>query len=120
MGSTPTLQQPAAHAGLLRQLGEAARSVHDGPQGAGNQERVLTMVFSEFGRRLAENASEGDRSRCGRPGLPRRDRGNAWSPGTASSLTDLDQGDLKHHTDFRQVYATVLESWLTDGHALAA
>jgi uncharacterized protein (DUF1501 family) len=32
--------------------------------------------------------------------------------GTHPSLTDLDQGDLKHHTDFRQVYATVLEEWM--------
>ena len=28
------------------------------------------------------------------------------------SLTDLDQGDLKHHTDFRSIYTTLLEDWL--------
>jgi uncharacterized protein (DUF1501 family) len=32
--------------------------------------------------------------------------------GAHPSLADLDQGDLKHHTDFRQVYATVLSRWL--------
>jgi uncharacterized protein (DUF1501 family) len=32
--------------------------------------------------------------------------------GKHPSLTDLEQGDLKHHTDFRQVYATILERWL--------
>jgi uncharacterized protein (DUF1501 family) len=32
--------------------------------------------------------------------------------GAHPSLTDLDQGDLKHHTDFRQVYAALLEQWL--------
>jgi uncharacterized protein (DUF1501 family) len=32
--------------------------------------------------------------------------------GKHPSLTDLDDGDLKHHTDFRRVYATLLEDWL--------
>ncbi len=32
--------------------------------------------------------------------------------GKTPSLTDRDKGDLKHHTDFRQVYAAVLEQWL--------
>ena len=32
--------------------------------------------------------------------------------GEHPSLTDLEDGDLKFHTDFRRVYATVLESWL--------
>ena len=32
--------------------------------------------------------------------------------GKHPSLTDLDDGDLKHHTDFRRVYATILDEWL--------
>ena len=32
--------------------------------------------------------------------------------GAHPSLTDLDQGDLKHHTDFRSMYTTLLEDWL--------
>jgi uncharacterized protein (DUF1501 family) len=32
--------------------------------------------------------------------------------GKHPSLTDLDDGDLKHHTDFRKVYATLLDKWL--------
>ena len=32
--------------------------------------------------------------------------------GAHPSLTDLDQGDLKHHTDFRSIYTTLLEDWL--------
>jgi len=112
-------QQPAAHAGLLRQLGEALEAFMGDLKTQGNQERVLTMVFSEFGRRLAENASEGTDHGAAAPVFL---VGAGVKPGLLGrhpSLTDLDQGDLKHHTDFRQVYATVLQSWLkTDSASL--
>lgn len=105
-------QQPGAHAALLGQLSGAVHAfIHD-VDGHGHGKRVLLMSFSEFGRRVEENASEGtDHGTAGpmflagagvRPGLI----------GAYPALTDLEDGDLKFHTDFRQVYAAVLEKWL--------
>jgi uncharacterized protein (DUF1501 family) len=78
----------------------------------GNSERVMVMSFSEFGRRVAENASGGtDHGTAG----PMFLLGDPIAPGLLGrypSLSDLDQGDLKHTTDFRGIYGSVLSSWL--------
>jgi len=70
------------------------------------------MTFSEFGRRVAENGSQGTDHGTAQPMFL---IGKAVRPGFAGarpSLTDLEAGDLKFTTDFRSVYATVLEKWL--------
>jgi uncharacterized protein (DUF1501 family) len=105
-------QQPAAHAGLLRQLGEAVDAFQADMHEQGQGNRVLTMVFSEFGRRVAENASQGTDHGAAAPMFLVGETVKAGVIGKLPSLTDLEEGDLKHHTDFRQVYATVLERWL--------
>jgi uncharacterized protein (DUF1501 family) len=70
------------------------------------------MTFSEFGRRVKENGSHGtDHGAAGPmfvvgPGV----KGGVHSD--YPSLTDLDDGDLKHTVDFRSVYGTVLQKWL--------
>jgi len=78
----------------------------------GLEERVLTMTFSEFGRRVAENASAGTDHGTAAPmflvGGPVRPGVHGAHP----NLTDLDMGDLRFGTDFRSVYATVLEHWM--------
>lgn len=105
-------QQPAAHAVLLSQLGGAVSSFIKDINHHGHGERVAVLAFSEFGRRVAENASEGTDHGAAAPMFL---AGNKVRPGLIGkhpSLTDLEDGDLKFHTDFRQVYATVLESWL--------
>ncbi|MCA8988619.1 MAG: DUF1501 domain-containing protein, partial [Planctomycetaceae bacterium] len=78
----------------------------------GVSDRVLTFCFSEFGRRVEENASEGTDHGTAAPLFLLGDKVQPGFHGAHPSLTDLDQGDLKFHTDFRQVYATILESWL--------
>jgi uncharacterized protein (DUF1501 family) len=78
----------------------------------GNFERVLLMTFSEFGRRVQENANGGTDHGAAAPMFL---LGGAIKPGLFGrypSLTDLDHGDLKFNTDFRSVYGTVLERWL--------
>jgi uncharacterized protein (DUF1501 family) len=103
--------QAAAHAALLTELSSACRAFYQDLAGHGLQDRVLLATFSEFGRRVKENGSLGT------------DHGAASqmfviSPGRAGlcgqhpSLVDLTDGDLQHHTDFRSVYATLLEKWL--------
>ena len=104
-------QQPDAHAGLLRQLGDSAKAFLDDMDHLKHAERVSVMCFSEFGRRVEENASEGtDHGTAG----PMFIAGSAVKPGLTGklpSLNDLQDGDLRHHTDFRQVYASVMENW---------
>jgi uncharacterized protein (DUF1501 family) len=105
-------QQAAAHAGLLRQVGNATNAFVTDLVGQGHGDRVLVMCFSEFGRRVAENASEGTDHGAAAPVFLAGSKVSAGLVGAHPPLTDLDEGDLRHHTDFRQVYAAVLEDWL--------
>ncbi|MCB9940756.1 MAG: DUF1501 domain-containing protein [Planctomycetaceae bacterium] len=105
-------QQPAAHAALLSQLGGAVSSFVKDIDHHGQSDRVAVLAFSEFGRRVAENASEGTDHGAAAPMFLAGKKVRAGLIGKHPSLTDLEDGDLKFHTDFRQVYATVLESWL--------
>lgn len=105
-------QQPAAHAALLEQASGAMAAFLDDLQKQGVADRVLVMCFSEFGRRVAENASEGTDHGAAAPLFLAGNRVRSGVIGKLPSLTDLDDGDLKFHTDFRQVYAAVLENWL--------
>lgn len=104
--------QPDAHAGLLRQWSEAIEAFHARLREAGEHERVLVMTFSEFGRRLAENASQGTDHGAAAPLYLSGPSLDVPQYGKLPALNDLDDGDLKFHTDFRQVYATVIENWL--------
>lgn len=105
-------QQPAAHAGLLSQWGDALAAFMKDMAALGEDQRVLTLTFSEFGRRVKENASEGTDHGAAAPIFLTGGNVKAGVHGELPSLTDLDDGDLKHHTDFRRIYATILESWL--------
>jgi uncharacterized protein (DUF1501 family) len=75
-------------------------------------ERVLAMTFSEFGRRVAQNASNGTDHGTAMPLFVVGGTVKGGVYGEHPSLTDLDDGDLKHAIDFRSVYATVVEKWL--------
>lgn len=105
-------QQPDAHAALLGQWSGAVAAFVRDVDGHGHGRRVLVMSFSEFGRRVEENASDGtDHGTAG----PMFLAGAGVKPGLIGphpSLADLEEGDVKFHTDFRQVYAAVLERWL--------
>lgn len=105
-------QQPAAHAALLQQLGGAVRAFVEDVAHHGQGDRTMVMCFSEFGRRVAENASEGTDHGAAAPMFLAGSRVRAGLIGDHPSLTDLDDGDLKFRVDFRQVYATLLDRWL--------
>jgi uncharacterized protein (DUF1501 family) len=110
---THTSQLPR-HAELLAQLSASVVAFLDDLKAAGLADRVAVLCFSEFGRRVAENASDGgtDHGTAGPVFLVGpKVRGGLF--GTTPRLTDLDSnGDLKTGIDFRRVYATVLEDWL--------
>ena len=79
---------------------------------AHRQDRVLALTFSEFGRRVAQNASNGTDHGTAMPMFAIGGAVTGGVYGTQPSLTDLDRGNLRYSVDFRSAYATVLERWL--------
>lgn len=104
--------QAQAHAGLLRELSDAVTAFVEDLSGHGHGERVLLMTFSEFGRRVKENASAGTDHGAAAPMFLAGAGLKAGLIGRHPSLTDLEDGDIKFHTDYRRVYATILDKWL--------
>lgn len=104
--------QANAHAARLKQLDEALAAFMKDIKALGVQDRVLVMTFSEFGRRVQQNASGGTDHGTAAPLFVLGSKVKGGILGEQPSLTDLDKGDLKFKTDFRSVYATVLEDWL--------
>lgn len=105
-------QQADAHAALLRQWGDAVTAFTRDVSEHGHGSRVLTLSFSEFGRRVEENASKGTDHGAAAPVILTGGGVQAGFNGPHPSLSDLEDGDLKFRTDFRQVYATILGKWL--------
>ncbi|MCB2153861.1 DUF1501 domain-containing protein [bacterium] len=104
--------QAGQHERLLGQFAEALNAFQADLRAGGLDERVVTMCFSEFGRRVEENASGGTDHGTAGPMFIAGSRIQPGLHGIYPSLTDLDEGDLKHTVDFRDVYATILEGWL--------
>lgn len=98
---------------LLKQYAEGMSAFLNDLKLQGKLEDTLVITFSEFGRRVEQNASNGTDhgtannmfvfgGRLKKPGIFNR----------APELTDLDNGDLKYQVDFREIYGTVLDKWL--------
>jgi uncharacterized protein (DUF1501 family) len=104
--------QVNAHANLLTQVSGAMTAFFKDLAARGHRDRVLMMTFSEFGRRAKENGSRGTDHGEAAPLFLVGGKVKAGVVGAHPSLTDLSLGNLKHHTDFRQVYAAVLDRWL--------
>jgi uncharacterized protein (DUF1501 family) len=100
------------HGRLMTELNDAVAAFVADLKQQGNFERVLLITFSEFGRRVAENANGGTDHGTAAPMFVLGGRVKPGLFGKHPSLTDLDYGDLKFNTDFRSVYGTVLDSWL--------
>jgi uncharacterized protein (DUF1501 family) len=104
--------QLTAHAALLKALSDAITAFTKDLSARGHKDRLLVMTFSEFGRRPYENSSKGTDHGAAAPMLLIGNKVKAGLVGQQPSLSEADFGNLKHHTDFRQVYATVLDQWL--------
>ncbi len=100
------------HAQLLGQFADAMNAFYRDLKAQENDGRVLSMCFSEFGRRVSQNASGGTDHGTAAPMFLLGPMVNAGVVGNHPSLTNLDNGDLKFGIDFRSVYADVLERWL--------
>jgi uncharacterized protein (DUF1501 family) len=101
-----------AHATLLQTVSDAVSAFYRDLAGRGHGERVCVMTFSEFGRRAAENGSKGTDHGSAAPMFLVGGRVKAGVVGDHPSLTKTPDGNLVHATDFRRVYAAVLDHWL--------
>ena len=106
--------QIATQQRLLGDLGDSLKAFVDDLKAQGNLQRVLVMTFSEFGRRVNENANGGTDHGAAAPMFIVGNKVKAGLLGRYPSLApqDLFQGDIKYNVDFRSVYAGVLEKWL--------
>ena len=105
-------QQEGRHDQLLSQMDDALKSFFADLKMQGNYKRVTVMTFSEFGRRVGQNASDGTDHGQGSCLFVAGGGVKGGLYGEYPSLTDLSRGDLKFTTDFRKVYATLLDGWL--------
>jgi uncharacterized protein (DUF1501 family) len=104
------------HSTLMRHLGASLAAFIDDLEKSGESDRVLVLVFSEFGRRLNENGSAGTDHGTAAP-VFLLGRGVKPGPhGPYPDLAHLDDGDPRHAIDFRRVYATILDRWLAVPH----
>jgi len=106
--------QKGNHKKLLKELSEALNATVNILKSEGKFDETCIMVFSEFGRRVAENGSKGTDHGAGNnmfiisPHLK--------APGFYNShpdLMSLVNGDIGFEIDFRRVYATILEDWFS-------
>jgi uncharacterized protein (DUF1501 family) len=98
---------------LFAELGDALAAFHDDLRAARLDDRVLVVGYSEFGRRVAANASGGtDHGAAGLAFLlGSHVKGGLFGKRPALDRLD-DNGDLAFTTDFRRVYATAIDTWL--------
>jgi uncharacterized protein (DUF1501 family) len=106
------VQQADLHSRLLMYTADALRGFMEDLERIGRADEVAVMVFTEFGRRVEENGSLGTDHGTATPMFVLGKRIRGGFHGKHPSLTDLDDGNLKMTTDFRRVYATMIEEWL--------
>lgn len=114
LGSFDThINQDAQQQRLFTEMNDAVRAFVKDLKAQHRFEDVLLFTFSEFGRRVEQNASNGtDHGTANNMflvsgGLKQKGLLNAMP-----NLADLNEGDLKYNVDFKNVYATVLNKWL--------
>ena len=114
LGSFDThINQPAQQQRLFTQMNEAVAAFVKDLKAQNRFDDVLLFSFSEFGRRVAQNASNGtDHGTANNMffisgGLKQKGLINALP-----DLTNLQDGDLQYSVDFKSVYATILNRWL--------
>ena len=104
--------QPNTQARLLTELAEGLSAFYRDLEAHGKAQDVLIMTWSEFGRRVQQNANQGTDHGTATPMFLLGGRVQRGFYGEAPSLANLQDGNLRYTTDFRSVYASVLDSWL--------
>jgi uncharacterized protein (DUF1501 family) len=105
--------QLGTHETLLLELDQSLDAFYRDLVEHGQDQRVVMMTYSEFGRRVEDNGSGGTDHGSAAPMFVFGSRVRGGLFGAPPSLTNLDpDGNLKFSTDFRQVYASILANWI--------
>lgn len=104
--------QQGRHQRLMTELGNSIKTFYDELAEHKLADRVLLMTFSEFGRRVEENASGGTDHGEAAPLILAGPKVIGGMHEKFPAMDELHRGDLAFTTDFRRVYATVLDQWL--------
>ena len=105
-------RQAALHAARLDELSRSLSAFQRDLDAAGAGQRVVTLVFSEFGRRVSENGSRGTDHGAAAPVLL---VGGPWPGGLRGTPPDLERlvdGDVPFTTDFRALYTALERDWM--------
>ncbi len=105
-------RQGNIHSELMRLLGDGLAAFQQDLNANGLADRVMTVTYSEFGRRVYENRSLGTDHGKAAPMFVMGGSIKGGLHGKHPKLDKLSDGSLQHHTDFRQVYATLLDRWI--------
>jgi uncharacterized protein (DUF1501 family) len=107
------VRQQTQHERLLSTYAEAVHAFVSDLEKNNRFQDVLIMTFSEFGRRVSQNASGGtDHGTANNLFVMGKNLKKKGFINGTPDLSKLDQGDLIHDVDFRSIYATVLNKWL--------
>ena len=109
--------QLGVHQTLLDEMATSITGFYQDLAALGVADRVAGLCFSEFGRRVKENASIGTDHGTSAPIFMFGQPIVGGIHGSQPSLTDLENGDLKMVFDYRQIYASMLEQWLVGDSA---
>src|SRR2546430_590194 len=105
--------QQTTHNVLMKSLADGLSAFYTDLSKHGKADNVVVMTWSEFGRRVEENGSQGTDHGTAAPMFVMGNTVNRGTFGEPSNLGNLDNnGNLKYTTDFRSVYATILDRWL--------
>jgi uncharacterized protein (DUF1501 family) len=105
-------RQADTHHRLLSGFGNAVQAFQREMESIGRADKVIVLVFSEFGRRVAENASAGTDHGAAAPMFLIGSRVKGGLHGPLPDLQNLQNGDLRFSVDFREVYADTLDNWI--------
>lgn len=100
------------HAALLYHISSAMKAFQDDLKELGIEDRVLTMTFSEFGRRAYSNGSYGSDHGTSAPMFVFGKMVKPGVTGTNPDLNNLDRGNLRYQYDYRQVFTSAVVDWL--------
>jgi len=100
------------HATLWADISDSLAAFYDDLAARGLSSKVLVLAWSEFGRRIQENASLGtDHGKAGTVFLMGDSVKGGTFYGDVPDLSNLDSGDLRTEIDFRSIYWTIIRDW---------
>ncbi len=105
-------RQADTHQRLLASFGNAINTFQKEMEAVGKADKVVTLVFSEFGRRAQENASLGTDHGAAAPMFLIGNKIKGGLHGPIPDLDNLREGDIQHTQDFREVYSATLDHWM--------